>query len=123
MNTLCPGEVLAFKKGPFTHYLIVSERGSAIFNSLTFGGKVVEKPLPEVLDRRNWWSIGYPGALPFNEVIRSARSQIGKPWAPWNNCEHFYKWAHGLKPESKQWQAVLMMFAIGGLAVLVARSK
>jgi hypothetical protein len=45
---------------------------------------------------------GYPGELPPDFVVARARSQIGKPWFPWDNCEHFIAWAHGVKQKSPQ---------------------
>lgn len=50
-------------------------------------------------------SEGYPGKLPPALVIARARALIGHPWRPWDNCEHFAHYAHGLPKKSPQMRA------------------
>jgi len=47
-------------------------------------------------------SEGYPGLFAPGIVLERARSQLGKPWRPWDNCEHFVAWAHGLERVSPE---------------------
>lgn len=71
-------------------------------------------------------SEGYPGILPPAEVLKRGRSQIGLPWKPWYNCEHYVHWAHGLEVRSPQMRSGMKKAAvtggvIAGLVVLARR--
>ena len=118
---MSPGEVLAFSVGPFTHYLIVSDRGTAIFSSFK-DGRVVEIPLADAIAGHRVWSIGYPGTLSVHEVMSRARGKLNQSWAITDNCEHFYRYAHGLEPQSPQLRRGLAIGAVIGLIWLLTRA-
>jgi hypothetical protein len=64
-------------------------------------------------------SKGYPSNRRPQEVLASARSQIGQPWSLDRNCEHFVSWAHGLTPTSPQLQATVVTgLVVAGLGAL-----
>ncbi|MCG7980275.1 MAG: lecithin retinol acyltransferase family protein [Candidatus Thiodiazotropha taylori] len=52
---------------------------------------------------------GYPSQLPPFVVLRKARNKLGTKYDVFKwNCEHFVRWAHGLKPESPQLQVAIL---------------
>jgi hypothetical protein len=59
-------------------------------------------------------SEGYPSALMPHVVLARARTQIGKPWRVWDNCEHFAGWAHDLPKKSPELRRKAKQ---GGLAI------
>ena len=56
--------------------------------------------------------IGYLGNLSPQQVLQRARSRIGETWNLFWNCEHFVKWAHGLRPRSPQLVAGLILMCV-----------
>lgn len=55
-------------------------------------------------------------------LINRARQQLGKKYSLFNdNCEHFVRWVHHLKPESPQLQFFTLLAAIGLLAIVLTR--
>ena len=104
--SLAPGTVIAVWVGFIRHVGIVTDRTygahpSVISNSHRAGG-VIEEPLPVFSSGQDVDVVGYPGSLPPQQVLQKARSRIGETWDLFWNCEHFVKWAHGLRPRSPQ---------------------
>src|SRR5882724_395495 len=53
---------------------------------------------------------GFLGELSVREIIRRAKSMIGKKWHLTDfNCEHFWMAAHGMEPESHQLQMTVRL--------------
>ena len=127
MQYILPGTVLAVAVGPVEHVGIVTDQTQAGFptvisNSHRAGG-VAEEPLPTFTSGGELRIVGYLGKLSPAEVLRRARSAIGTKWKLFNwNCEHFVRWAHGLKPSSPQ-LAVAVGLALIATAVAVFASK
>ncbi len=56
-------------------------------------------------------------------LINRARQQLGKKYSLFNdNCEHFVRWVHHLKPESPQLQFFALLAAMSLLTIAIARS-
>lgn len=66
---------------------------------------------------------GYPGKLPYWEVLSRARSQLGMPYHLFgSNCDHLKNFAHGIPVESEQLKATMVAFTfVGVVAVAVAK--
>jgi len=115
--------------GTIAHKGIVSDRAGpdncpmVIHSAKLFGRRVVETTMTDFAVKHVGpvSSEGFPGTLPPHIVVARAREQIGKPWYPWDNCEHFSSWAHGVQEKSPQLRrGVKRAAATGGaLAALV----
>ncbi len=122
MQRMAPGTVISVKVGLVWHVGIVTERRidgypTVISNSQKVG-HVAEETLPEFAGAGLVRVLGYLGNLEPSIVLRRARSQLGRGWSlVYSNCEHFVRWAHGLRPVSPQLRAGL---AIGSFVLLIA---
>lgn len=116
MNELIrPGTIVGVWIGIIQHVGILTESGTVIANSFVHGG-VIELPVPRFTIGKRLSLKGYPGRLPPQEVVTNARAEMGQPWNLFkNNCEHFVRRVHGLRPHSPQLQRA--MFALGLTAV------
>lgn len=74
-----------------------------------------------------WWSdfsdgqaaqiVPLRGRLASAQVLRRARSQLGRPWRLFSaNCEHFVRWVHGVVPKSPQVRRGLAIAGVVGVA-------
>lgn len=121
MQLYRPGTVVAVSVGTVDHVGILTDQivGGAptvISNSMRAGG-VAEDPLHTFGGGREIRVLGHPGHLSQREVLRRARSQLGKRWRLFSwNCEHFVHWAHGLKPSSPQLTVGISLLALLGIA-------
>lgn len=67
---------------------------------------------------------GISGSLTGMEVVRRARSKVGVKYQLFSlNCEHFARWCHGLKVESKQLQFFVVLASIAIVALIVKKNK
>lgn len=65
---------------------------------------------------------GFPSELSTWEVIRRAKSMMGNKWHLTDfNCEHFWRGAHGMEPESHQMQLTVLAGAFGVFGVLLRK--
>lgn len=65
---------------------------------------------------------GYPSNCSSSYVIERARSQLGRKYELYSdNCEHFVRWAHHLKPESPQLHFFSILTGAIVISYLVAR--
>ena len=109
MRNYTLGTVIFVKIWPIKHYGIISgfnEFGEVlvISNSKALGC-VAEEPLMKFSMGKQSVVEGYPSNCNPSDVIARARSQVGKKYDLFSdNCEHFVRWAHHLKPESPQLQ-------------------
>lgn len=127
MQPCFPGTVVAVNVGPITHVGVVTDKivdglPTVISNSMRAGG-VAEEPLGLFANGGQVWLLGYIGRLSPHEVIERARSQIGKQWNLFWNCEHLVRWVHGLKPESPQLVMGAALVATLSLAVALMLSQ
>lgn len=117
MNNYSVGTVLAVDFFPVTHVGIATGRGWVISNSRARGG-VYEESLRDFSDGRPIRVLGHLGNLPASRVVERARSKIGERWSLFsNNCEHFVRWAHGVKVASPQLENAVK--AVGFFALLL----
>lgn len=112
--------------GLFDHTGIVSDRRYGgkplvISNSSRSGG-VAEEPWDTFAQGGDVSLVGYPGRLPWNVVLHRARSFIGSRYGlmSWN-CEHFVRFAHGLKPWSPQVAVTMGIVFLAGIGLAAAR--
>ena len=104
-----PGDVVVTDFGIYQHWSFVSDtvcsRGKPMLISATKrNGTVKEETWDTVTQGKNTYITKTKNIKSVSEILNAARSQIGK-WkysAESNNCEHFVKWASGLKVTSTQ---------------------
>lgn len=102
MPQFCPGEAVYVKVGLIKHYGIVTELGT-IINSSKRRGAVMEETIESFSEGRQILRASFQAALAPHEVINRARSKLGERWRLLDeNCEHFVRWALGLKKTSEQ---------------------
>jgi len=107
-----PGDVVVSDFGVYQHWSIVTDRvcsdGSPMLISATKrNGTVQEEPWSEVTQGNKTYVANTQFSKSILDVLTDARSQIGS-WSysvTSNNCEHFVKWATGLKVSSTQVKA------------------
>lgn len=128
MQYILPGTVLAVAVGPIEHVGIVTDQTRdgfpTVISNSHRAGRVVEEPLPTFVSGGEPRIVGYLGKLSPVEVLRRARSLIGTKWKllSWN-CEHFVRWAHGLKPTSPQLVISIGLILVAAAVVVVAGKK
>lgn len=122
-NLAQPGSVVAIQLPFYRHFGIVTDRfwqgeRTVISNSWKAGG-VVEQPIAEFCDGLSIMDVTYPGLLTAQIVVRRATSRLGEKYSllTWN-CEHLFRFAHGLTPSSPQIGAMLLA---GLTFILLAR--
>ncbi|MBB1315762.1 MULTISPECIES: lecithin retinol acyltransferase family protein [Aliivibrio] len=104
-----PGDVLVSDFGVYQHWSIVTDKvctkGTPLLISATQrNGTVQEEPWHDVTQGKKTYVTNAKFSKPISEVLSDARSQIGLwPYSVTSkNCEHFVKWATGLKVTSTQ---------------------
>lgn len=124
-----PGDVVVTNFGIYQHWSLVTDRvcemGKYMLISATKrNGTVQEEPWHVVTDGKETYVAHVEGELPIQQVLSKARSQIGK-WSysvTERNCEHFVKWASGIKVSSTQVKAGVGG-AVAGAALVAAVSE
>ncbi|MXR68130.1 hypothetical protein GNT65_05505 [Shewanella sp. JBTF-M18] len=104
-----PGDVVVTDFGIYQHWSFVSDavcsKGKPMLISATKrNGTVKEETWDIVTQGKNTYITKVQQIKPIYEVLKTARSQIGK-WTysvESKNCEHFVKWASGLEVSSTQ---------------------
>jgi hypothetical protein len=90
-----------------------------ICNSSRFG--VVEQSWDEFQEGQDVKLEGYPGSFPYYEVLRRARSFIGRPYNLIQfNCDHFVNDAHGLPVASDQMKRTLAIATLAGFPIVAS---
>ena len=87
---------------------------------------LIRQPVEEFAGGKYFSSVDYPGDLPWWMVVERAElAVVNRPYhATDSNCDHFVRYCHGVKEESPQAAAtvVLALFAVlGGLALAAAK--
>ena len=100
------GEVLSAGENP-EHFGL--HLGQGIVSSASkVQGKVVEEWPLDFSSGAQIIAHGVWSNRPAQEVVRTARSQLGEPYRLFNNnCEHFVRYCHGLERKSPQLQRVI----------------
>lgn len=122
-----PGAIVKVSMGLYDHFAIVSDRwylAKPMLISLSSRtGTVREESWYECAGDRNVVLSNIQGQLHPFHVLSKARIAVGR--LKYNllssNCEHFARWAHDLKVESKQIQTAVVVVA--GLALLYKLTK
>lgn len=109
------------------HYGIISDINKMgalkiISNSKKFG-RVIEESLDDFSGSRKISECGFPSKYTSHYIVTRAKSLIGKQYNLFsNNCEHFVRCVHHLKPESPQIQIFAIMASITLYGILASRS-
>ncbi len=123
-----PGTVVSVRA-----YLIFRHRGvvtdewqdgkpTVISNSPGLGA--VEQPWDDFRSGQEVERDGYPGSLPYWEVLARARSQLGAPYRVFDsNCDHLKNFAHGLPVRSEQAMVTLGVTLAAAIALAMLRKK
>ncbi len=127
MHDYTLGTVIFVTIGLIKHYGIISginELGEILVISNSKARRcVTEEPLGEFSLGRQTIVDGYPSNCDPRDVVARARSQLGIKYDLFSdNCEHFVRWAHRLKPESPQLQLFSVLAGAFVLSYLVARA-
>ena len=121
------GAIVKVLMGVYNHYAVVSDRydnGKPMLISLSAKqGTVCEEAWDYCVENRKVVLSPVQGNLQPHQVVQRARSKLGKiKYSPLSrNCEHFARWAHDLKVESKQVQGAL--FITGVISVFYYLAK
>lgn len=122
--------IIAIKIFNAWHYAIVATDMLGNITLVSFRGeknRITEEPWHEVVGDRKWrYATEIQPAVTYPTMINHARSLIG--FSGYNllkrNCEHFVRWAAGLKVESIQVQnalAIGTIIAIFGGGLMFAK--
>lgn len=126
-----PGDVVVTKFGLYEHWSLVSdrvcERGKPMLISATQrNGTVQEESWDKTTENKPTSVVSIGSIKETVDVLRDARSMIGE-WQyslTSQNCEHFVKWALGLKVESVQVKNVVAAGLFGlAMAYIFKRPK
>ena len=126
-NPLPAGTVVSTGRPGYRHYGIVTDRfingfQTVISNTGKFR-KVVEEPLPLFQEGSDLRVEGYWGKLHPHDVLSRARAKLGAPYSLFtSNCEHFVRFAHGLREESPQVQFLIGFLVIAGVMLSASRA-
>lgn len=120
------GTVIRVNTGFYNHVgllgdrFINGERGVLSFSAKAKG--FVEEPLSVFAGGHPVVCDGYFGNLPPTTVMWRARLKAGQPYSWLDfNCEHFVRYAHGVRVESPQLQQVSAVLGVAGLAFLALK--
>lgn len=114
------GAIIKIRMSAYYHYAVVSDRyynGKPMLISLSARqGTVCEEDWDYCVGDRKVVLSDVQGGMHPQQVVHRARSQIGviKYNLLGRNCEHFARWVHELKVESKQVQGALLAAGLVG---------
>jgi len=121
------GAIVKILMSAYDHYAVVSDRydnGKPMLISLSARqGTVCEEAWDYCAGNRKVALSPVQGDLHPHQVVQQARSKLGgiKYSLLSRNCEHFARWAHDLKVESKQIQGAL--FITGAISIFLLSGK
>jgi hypothetical protein len=122
-----PGNVLEVKCGLVCHFGIASDglvdgQQGVISNSKKHG-RVAEESVDDFSGGQPISDRGYWSELSRAEVLARARNSPTDYWVLFDNCEHFVRRVHGMKPRSPQlaWGATVGAVVLFGIFVLTNR--
>jgi hypothetical protein len=108
------------------HYGIIVDAtsGELLVTHCSVTRGVIIETLSEFREGEKVELCGFPGQLAAWQVINRAKARIGAGWDPIRfNCEHFWREAHGLEPESPQLQATVFWSVIALGCALLRKSE
>lgn len=122
--TVKPGDVVVSQFGVYQHWSIVSDRICSMGRNLLISatertGTVKEETWDTVTQGKHTYVAELNSDKSVDQILFDARSQVGA-WSysvMERNCEHFVKWASGLKVSSRQVKGGAGGAIVGGVAV------
>jgi len=116
------GHIVRIDCGLYFHFAIVAGHtlyGEPILWSISgVSGHRFQQTLSELTQGRYWEDVGYWGSLNPTEVLQRAWEIAHRQYnLPTWNCEHFVRYAHGLRPESVQFNSAIKALGLLGLIV------
>ncbi|GJL91254.1 hypothetical protein [Hyphococcus sp.] len=115
------GEWVSVKAyGFIDHFGLATGDGRIISNSMRHGGVVIQSEA-EFSSGKPITRYGSPDPHRGQVAVMLAIGRIGEPWSAFSdNCEHFVRWAYGMKAESPQAAALsALSVLVGGILFLV----
>lgn len=128
LDHLLPGTVVKVRKpGGLWHIGMLSDRWfdgmPMVFASSPDTSGVAEIPWQRFSRRQQVWVIGYPGDLPWWEVIERANELVGLGYHPaLANCEHFVSHCHGFEPNSPTLKAIVAVAALAAATIVLSKA-
>lgn len=116
------GEWVSVKAyGFIDHFGLATGDGRVISNSMRHGGVVMQSEA-EFSERKQVRRYGSPNPAGAQAAVMRAYLRIGEPWKAFDdNCEHFVRWAYGMKAESPQAMALTALGVFASGALLLSR--
>lgn len=112
-RSLSPGHVWSVDYGFYRHMALETLNGTMISNSRSNGG-ILETSKEEFADGRPVTNEGYLGDLCPVTVEKRARSMSDRNYDLFTfNCEHFVRYAHGVREVSPQIGKAALFTALG----------
>lgn len=127
IRSLPAGTVVRVSHGWYDHVALVGDRvvrgERTVFSFSAKAGGIVEEPYSVFASGREVSIDGYLGGLPSETVMQRARLKRGQGYS-WTefNCEHFVRYAHGVRVESPQLRKFALLGGVVGFFALVARA-
>lgn len=116
------GEWVSVKAyGFIDHFGLATGDGRVISNSMRHGGVVIQSEA-EFSAGKSVRRHGSPNSAGAQAAVMRAYFRIGEPWKAFDdNCEHFVRWAYGMKAESPQATALTALGVFVSGALLFSR--
>lgn len=127
LNALAAGTVIRVPDGGYDHVGMLSDiwrNGERLVMSFSRqAGGFLEEPFSSFAKGRPVTIDGYLGSLPPAAVMALARAKRGTAYVLSTfNCEHFVRYAHGVKTESPQLQGAVFLGLLGLATWFAARA-
>ena len=116
------GEWVSVKAyGLIDHYGLATGDGNVISNSMRHGGVVMQSEA-EFSAGKQVRRYGSPNPAGAPTAVMRAYHRIGEPWKAFeDNCEHFVRWAYGMKAQSPQATVLTALGVFASGVLLLAR--
>lgn len=126
LEPLLPGTVVESDRGLYRHVGLVTERHvkgeRSVLSFSADAGGLLEEPLSAFARGGQIAVKGFPGELSPSAVMARARSAINTKYSWLSfNCEHFVRFAHGLKLKSPQIDSLFGVAALAAVFLLLVR--
>ncbi|MBB1485929.1 lecithin retinol acyltransferase family protein [Oceanospirillum sediminis] len=126
----CPGDIVVTTFGMYQHWSLVTDQMGVdgrymLISATKRNGTVKEETWSVVTQGKPTYITRYTLKIPLGDVLKKARGQVDQ-WrysVSRNNCEHFVKWATGMKLSSRQVRSCIEGAVVGGVVAGMATKK